>query len=82
MLDRENGLQEEEEVEEGENGAGGGAVPAQRRRFSDGSQVPGSALTHKQVIASVTRRHMEEEKVGYSSLLRKSQIVMWFWSCF
>ena len=35
MLDRENGLQEEEEVEEGENGAGGGAVPAQRRRFWD-----------------------------------------------
>jgi hypothetical protein len=82
LLDRENDLQLEEEVEEGENGAGGGAVSAQRRRFSDGSQVPGSALTHKQVIASVTRRHMEEEKVGYSSLLRKSQIVMWFWSCF
>ena len=35
LLDRENGLQEEEEVEEGENGAGGGAVPAQRRRFWD-----------------------------------------------
>jgi len=59
-LDRGNGLQEEE-WEEGENGGGG--VPAQRRKFWDGSLVPGSTLTHKQVIASYTRRHMEEEKV-------------------
>ena len=55
VRDRENGAQEEEGGG-GENGRGGGGEPAQRRRkFWDGSQVPGSNLTHKQVIASFTR---------------------------
>jgi len=64
LLDRENGAQEEEGGG-GENGRGGGGVPAQRRsrKFWDGSQVPGTNMTHKQVIASFTRRYMEEEEV-------------------
>ena len=72
LLDRENGAQEEEGGG-GENGRGGGGVPAQRRsrKFWDGSQVPGTNMTHKQVIASFTRRYMEEEEVSCSSLFRK-----------
>ena len=75
VRDRENGAQEEEGGG-GENGRGGGGEPAQRRRkFWDGSQVPGSNLTHKQVIASFTRRLMEEEEVVCSSLFCKYQLI-------
>ena len=74
-----DGLDDGDDLQEGgggDNGGGGQDVPSQRRgRFWDGSQVPGSNLTHKQVIASFTRRLMEEEEVVCSSLFCKYQLI-------